>query len=138
MLSATSCTVADGTEPTFIDVMKKGEQLSAADVVQRFPGTDVVSSYLATAARRQTLPPDGLVVRSLWWQPALKAMLLVLAGQVELLEDPRPLQIWAELVRTVIVALQRRGESDGVANFLYQLLALDTAAAEWQQVLKLT
>jgi hypothetical protein len=57
--------------------------------------------------------------------------------QEELLKDPKPLQLWAELVRTVIVALQRRGESDGVANFLYQLLALDTAAAEWQ-VLKLT
>ena len=60
------------------------------------------------------------------------------AAQEELLEDPKPLQLWAELVRTIIVALQRRGESDGVANFLYQLLALDTAAAEWQQVLKLT
>jgi hypothetical protein len=34
--------VADGTDLTFIDVMKKGEQLSAVDVVQRFPGTDVV------------------------------------------------------------------------------------------------
>ncbi len=42
VLSPTSGMVADGTDLTFIDVMKKGEQLSAVDVVQRFPGTDVV------------------------------------------------------------------------------------------------
>ena len=46
MVSLAVNAVADGTDVTFIDVMKKGEQLSAVDVVQRFPGTDVVRSQL--------------------------------------------------------------------------------------------
>ena len=57
--------------------------------------------------------------------------------QAHLSQDLQPLQLWAELLRTVVLALQRRGESDGVANFLYQLLAMDTAASEWQDVLQI-
>ena len=53
------------------------------------------------------------------------------------MRDPQPLHVWSELLRTIVVALQRRGESDGVASFLYQLLALDTTADEWQDILGL-
>ena len=45
------------------------------------------------------------------------------------------LRVWAGLVRTLVVAFQRRGESDAVALFLYQLMALDVAAPEWQRAL---
>ncbi|KAJ9520062.1 hypothetical protein QJQ45_030136 [Haematococcus lacustris] len=41
----------------------------------------------------------------------------------------------ADLVRTVLTARQRRGESDSVAHWLWQLLALDPGAPEWQAVL---
>eukprot|EP00877_Chromochloris_zofingiensis_P009573 jgi/Chrzof1/486/Cz01g17160.t1 len=43
--------------------------------------------------------------------------------------------IWADMVRTLVLAYQRRGESDLVAHYLYQLLALDTNATEWQHAL---
>jgi hypothetical protein len=36
----------------------------------------------------------------------------------------------------MVTAHQRRGESDYVAHWLYQLLALDTQAVEWGHVLK--
>lgn len=39
------------------------------------------------------------------------------------------------MVREAIVAHQRRGNSDAVAHCLYQLLALDTTAPEWEQAL---
>ena len=127
--------IAVGTEPFFIDVMKKGEQLSAVDVRRRFPGTDVVRPRLDCCMRDpacSSLP--HMCGSNLLLQHGSHALFAV---QEELLKDPKPLQLWAELVRTVVVALQRRGESDGVANLLYQLLALDTAASEWHQVLNL-
>lgn len=42
---------------------------------------------------------------------------------------------WIGMVREGIVAHQRRGNSDAVAHCLYQLLALDTTAPEWEQAL---
>jgi hypothetical protein len=43
--------------------------------------------------------------------------------------------VWASLARTMVTAHQRRGESDSVAHWLYQLLALDTQAVEWGHVM---
>jgi hypothetical protein len=43
--------------------------------------------------------------------------------------------ICAALLRTAMVAHQRRGESDAVAHYLYQLLALQPDAPEWAQVI---
>ncbi|KAF5831668.1 hypothetical protein DUNSADRAFT_12748 [Dunaliella salina] len=40
----------------------------------------------------------------------------------------------AELARATMVAHQRRGESDLVVHWLYQLLALDPTASEWEQM----
>ncbi len=45
------------------------------------------------------------------------------------------LRLCADWVRAVLVAHQRRGESDLVAHWLVQVLALDPAAPEWQHVL---
>ena len=42
------------------------------------------------------------------------------------------LTVWAELARIMMVAHQRRGESDDVAHWTWQVLALDHAAPEWQ------
>jgi len=40
----------------------------------------------------------------------------------------------SELARATMVAHQRRGESDLVVHWLYQLLALDPRASEWEQM----
>lgn len=40
--------------------------------------------------------------------------------------------VWAELARIMMVAHQRRGESDDVAHWMWQVMALDHAAPEWQ------
>lgn len=40
--------------------------------------------------------------------------------------------VWAELARIMMTAHQRRGESDDVAHWMYQLMALDPHASEWQ------
>lgn len=46
------------------------------------------------------------------------------------------LGLCSEWVRCVVVAHQRRGESDLVAHWLVQLLALDPGAPEWDYVLQ--
>ncbi|KAI3424261.1 hypothetical protein D9Q98_009615 [Chlorella vulgaris] len=46
-----------------------------------------------------------------------------------------PLVGWQHMVRTIIQAHQRRGESDLVAHWVYVLLALDPQAAEWGHML---
>ncbi|GAX82071.1 hypothetical protein CEUSTIGMA_g9499.t1, partial [Chlamydomonas eustigma] len=43
--------------------------------------------------------------------------------------------ICAALLRTAMVAHQRRGESDAVAHCLFQLLAVQPDAPEWSQVI---
>jgi len=43
--------------------------------------------------------------------------------------------VWAALVRAAVTCHQRRGDSDAVAHCLYQLLALDLAAPEWDAML---
>jgi hypothetical protein len=45
------------------------------------------------------------------------------------------LSTWQSLCRTVLVAHQRRGESDAVAQWLFVLLSLDPTAAEWDRAL---
>lgn len=38
-------------------------------------------------------------------------------------------RLWAEHARTMIIACQRRGESDNVASWMFQHAALDPVAA---------
>ncbi|GLI68291.1 hypothetical protein VaNZ11_012652 [Volvox africanus] len=42
-----------------------------------------------------------------------------------------PLELWCELARVMVIAHGRRGESDLVAHWLVQVLALDHRSAEW-------
>eukprot|EP00873_Tetraselmis_striata_P041909 jgi/Tetstr1/462173/TSEL_007238.t1 len=44
------------------------------------------------------------------------------------------LDVYAEMARTVMIAHQRRGESEAVASWLYQVLALDSEAPEWEYI----
>lgn len=46
------------------------------------------------------------------------------------------LRVLCALARTMVLAHQRRGESDFVAHWLYQLMALDAGAQEWEHVLR--
>jgi len=39
--------------------------------------------------------------------------------------------VWAEAARVMVTAHQRRGESDAVALWMYQAMALDHTAPEW-------
>lgn len=47
-----------------------------------------------------------------------------------------PIPFWIGLVRTAMIAHQRRGDGDAVAHCMYQLLALDMQAPEWQTALQ--
>ncbi|KAL3151872.1 hypothetical protein ABBQ38_012834 [Trebouxia sp. C0009 RCD-2024] len=49
--------------------------------------------------------------------------------------DVSLISVLAEFARVAITAHQRRGESDAVAFWIYQLMALDTMAPEWQHVM---
>ncbi len=51
------------------------------------------------------------------------------------LGDRTVLAVWCELLRTAVLAHQRRGESDAVAHYMFQLLALEPRAAEWQHAM---
>ena len=46
------------------------------------------------------------------------------------------LHVWTDLLRTAMVAHQRRGDSDAVAHCFHQLLALDLAEPGWAVVLQ--
>lgn len=46
------------------------------------------------------------------------------------------LAVWTELLRTAVVAHQRKGDSDAVAHCLHQLLALDLADPGWEPILQ--
>ena len=45
------------------------------------------------------------------------------------------LAFWSESARMAMIAHQRRGEGDAVALWMYQLMALDTQAEEWDAAL---
>jgi hypothetical protein len=101
--------VADGCLPrchtVFLDVSQNGKLLDTATAVIRYPQLGT-----ALAAAQQQAPS-------------------LLAQQQGVLA------VWSSLARTMVTAHQRRGESDMVAHWLYQLLALDTQAVEWGHVL---
>lgn len=43
------------------------------------------------------------------------------------------MDVWAEMARVMVTAHQRRGQSDEVAFWMYQSMALDANAEEWAQ-----
>ena len=106
------------------------------------------SRHAFSWCRAHTTPPAGLGGEgaALFWDP-VKGVVL---GQDECLRaHPRMphydaaaapkqalLRVFTELLRTAVVAHQRRGDSDAVAHCLHQLLALDLADPGWEPILR--
>lgn len=88
----------------FLDVTQKGALLDGAAARSRFPNLDfAVSSSLDSRRARSASGGGGASI----------------------------VGVWSEMARTMVTAHQRRGESDLVAHWLYQAMALDTRAPEW-------
>lgn len=108
----------------FVDVTRKGAVLSAAAAQAAYP------SLLTAGAPAAASAPDT----------AAAASASQLRGGSEPWGPPdafgvAALEVWVDMARTMVLAHQRRGESDAVAHWIYQLLALDPLAAEWQHAL---
>jgi hypothetical protein len=119
----------------FLDVNQHGKLLTPAACISRYPQLQGVlysqhAQHHPAAAAADTssqigwLPPDADSQHS---QPVQNPAVLQL---------PSAVTVWASLARSMVTAHQRRGESDFVAHWLFQLLALDTQAVEWGHVLK--
>jgi len=97
----------------YLDVSQRGGKLlTAVECAQRYPH---MKSVLMPQEEASTATHDPHIMT---------------AGVSPLLS------VWSNLARTMVLAHQRRGESDLVAHWLYQLLALDTTAEEWAHALQ--
>lgn len=93
----------------FLDVSKRGQLLDAAGCIQRYPALEAVLQHQQLQqANSSSSSGDGAAVVALW----------------------------ANMARTMVLAHQRRGESDLVAHWLYQVLALDSRAEEWAHAMQ--
>jgi hypothetical protein len=92
----------------FLDVSRKGKLLNAAGCVQRYPALEAILQH-----QQQQSSSSG---------PAA--------------EGANAVVLWANMARTMVLAHQRRGESDLVAHWLYQVLALDSRAEEWAHAMQ--
>jgi hypothetical protein len=96
----------------FLDVSQRGQLLDAASCIQRYPS-------LATILQQQQQ------------QQQQRAHSSGSAGA-----GASVVALWANMARTMVLAHQRRGESDLVAHWLYQVLALDSRAEEWSHAMQ--
>ncbi len=97
----------------FVDAARRGEVLDAAAASARYPD-------LALALGGPRLPHDTRP------QPESSNSgtgPCAVAGA------------WSDMARTLMLAHQRRGESDEVAHWMYLLMALDPGAPEWNAIL---
>lgn len=116
----------------FLDVNQNGKLLTPAACISRYPQLQSIlySQHTQqhpaadTSSQVGWLPPDDAPQHS---QPVQNHAVL---------QPPSAVTVWASLARSMVTAHQRRGESDFVAHWLFQLLALDTQAVEWGHVLK--
>lgn len=92
----------------FLDFSQKGKLLDTAACTQRYPAMDSIVQHQ---------------------QQQQQAGLQQLGRESN--SGSEVVHVWADMARTMVMAHQRRGESDLVAHWLYQLLALDTTAEEW-------
>ncbi|WIA13527.1 hypothetical protein OEZ85_007099 [Tetradesmus obliquus] len=96
-------------DAVFLDVSKRGQLLDAAGCIQRYPALEAVLQHQQLQqANSSSSSGDGAAVVALW----------------------------ANMARTMVLAHQRRGESDLVAHWLYQVLALDSRAEEWAHAMQ--
>lgn len=85
----------------YLDFSHKSKLLDSAACKQRYPELDNIIQQQEAASKADAAPHSSVI------------------------------HLWADMARTMVMAHQRRGESDLVAHWLYQLLALDTTAEEW-------
>lgn len=103
----------------FVDVTAKGRLLSAQEASGAFPELAGLGELVS---RSGDVGPSAVSAAQ---PPGLP---LDASGR-------HVIGVWAELARTMVEAHQRRGESDMVAHWLYQLMALDPSAREWRHML---
>ncbi|KAG2436490.1 hypothetical protein HXX76_006790 [Chlamydomonas incerta] len=105
----------EGLEVVLVDMDRRGRLMTPAEAVARFPD-------LQPPQQPQQAGPQQAAA-----QQAAAALLPLLAAAA----GSGPLPLWGELSRLVLTAHTRRGESDLVAHWLVQVLALDHRAPEW-------
>ena len=111
----------------FLDVSQNGKLLDAAACIARYP--QLAGMVQSQQSQQQAAMHNGS--GQVGWLPPSEAPVYT-----PVLQAPSVVAVWASLARSMVTAHQRRGESDLVAHWLYQLLALDTQAAEWAHVLQ--
>eukprot|EP00198_Chlamydomonas_reinhardtii_P010478 XP_001699815.1 predicted protein [Chlamydomonas reinhardtii] len=119
--AATSAATASGMELVLVDVDRRGRLMTPAEAAARFPDLHTTQSAQHSSQTRAQRAQE--VVESAE-SAALLPLLAAAAGS-------GPLPLWGELARLVLTAHTRRGESDLVAHWLVQVLALDHRAPEW-------
>jgi hypothetical protein len=123
----------------FLDVSQNGKLLTAAACSSCYPnltgllqqhqhGLQQPAAVTSDSSKIGWLPPDAA--------PAAEAHNPGAVPGAAVLQPPGVVAVWSSLARSMVTAHQRRGESDFVAQWLYQLLALDTQAVEWAHVLR--
>lgn len=95
----------------FLDVSQKGRLLDTAACIQRYPAMTYILQDQQQHVQQH-------------------------ASSMNSSRSCGAVAVWANMARTMVMAHQRRGESDLVAHWLYQLLALDTAAEEWHHAMQ--
>lgn len=115
----------------FLDVGQNGKLLDAAGCVSRYPQLDALLQSQDLQWQQAAVHNSSSSSQVGWHAPEAPT-----AAAPVLLQAPSTAVVWASLARSMVTAHQRRGESDLVAHWLYQLLALDTRAPEWAHVLQ--
>lgn len=104
-------------------------------------GSDMREQWTCLAGALPSLGSAQQQVRSLLappppaFQSLFKKMISIMSWPAQHAEDWPVHRIWCALVRSAMTSHQRRGDSDAVAHCLYQLLALDLHAPEWDAML---
>lgn len=130
----------------YLDVTQNGKLLSAAACASSYPQlAGLLEQQHPTTQQHPQLHQihDDSMLGQIGWLPPEAEVVPPPAAAFSpppppamLLQPPGVVTVWASLARSMVTAHQRRGESDLVAHWLYQLLALDTQAAEWAHVLQ--
>lgn len=118
----------------FIDVSQNGKLLTAAACISRYPQLQGALSSHQTQQHQQAAAVDDNSQIG-WLAPEPEPVHPSQPVQHAVLLPPSVVTVWASLARSMVTAHQRRGESDFVAQWLFQLLALDSQAVEWSHVL---
>jgi hypothetical protein len=107
----------------FLDVTQKGAVLDAAAARLRYPQLGAAFGTCGVEAGRGSGEGNGSGSSS------------SSGGGGTFGGDACIVGVWSEMARTMVTAHQRRGESDLVAHWMYQALALDSRAPEWAHTL---